>query len=250
MSDPQVPRTSSAGVALSRSLVVKIVLGLALVGVAIWLGRDFGHHLPELEKWVAARGAWGDVVFVVAAVGLTSIFVPDTVFAVAAGALFGVLWGTVLITIASLLTATVNFAVGRTLLRGAVQAWLARSPKLAAIERAVNREGLRFQFLLRLTPINPVTVSYILGATSTPFPRFIIACLGLVPALFVEVYFGYVASHVAKISGGASEHSSLHSALTIGGLLLCIGMFVYIVRVARQALAAAEESPAVAQQSK
>ncbi|HEY1597966.1 MAG TPA: VTT domain-containing protein [Pirellulales bacterium] len=219
---------------------VKVAAGGLLVAVALWVGRSFGHHIPALEDWVASQGSWGYVIFMAAVVVGTSIFVPDTAFAVMAGALFGLLWGTALMTVACLLTATVNFLLGRLFFERAVRALLARKPQLAAIERAVNREGFRFQFLLRLTPINPVTVSYVLGATAARFPTFLAACFGLVPSLFVEVYFGYVAKHVAKMSGSASEHSTLHSMLTIGGLVLCIAMLVYIVRLARRAIADSE----------
>ena len=184
----------------------------------------------------------GGLVFVLAVVALTSLFVPDTFFAVIAGILFDLAGGTVLVAIGSLLTAAVNFAVSRSLLRDAVRRVLARNPKMAAIERAVNREGLRFQLLLRLTPINPVTVSYVLGATNTRFATFITACLGLIPALFVEVYFRVVAKHVARLSGGVSEHSPLHLALTVAGLAVSVAMLVYVTRLARRASSGYEQS--------
>ncbi len=219
---------------------IKVVLGALLLVLAVTLGCAFGHHIPALEQWIAAQGAWGYVTFAGMVVVGTSLFVPDTVFAVAAGALFGVPGGTLVMTVACLLTAALDYAVARLFLQGAVHAWLARKPQLAAIERAVKREGLRFQFLLRLTPVNPVSVSYLLGAAGTRFDSFLAACLGLVPALFVEVYFGYVAKHVAKVSGGASEHSAVHTALTIAGLVACVAMLVYTIRLARRAIQDAE----------
>jgi uncharacterized membrane protein YdjX (TVP38/TMEM64 family) len=219
---------------------IKLGLGLLLIGSAVVLGRDFGHHLPAIEESIESQGPWGYVTYVLAVVVLTSAFVPDTVFAVMAGMLFGVVWGTGIMTAACRLTATLDFGLGRFFLQQAVRQWLARKPHLAAIERAVERQGFRFQFLLRLTPINPVTVSYVLGATNTRYPPCLVACLGLVPSLFVEVYFGYVAKHVAKISGKATEHSTLQSAVTIAGLLICVVVLVYVVRVARRALAECE----------
>jgi len=221
---------------------LKIVIGALLLVVAVWLGRDFGHHLPALEKWVASHGVWGFIVFVAAVVVCTSLFVPDTVFAVVAGVLFGVFWGTVVVVVGSLLTATVDFAVSRRFLQARVRRWLEANPRLATIERAVKREGLRFLFLLRLTPIHPVTVSYVLGATNTRYPTFLAACFGLIPGLFVEVYFGYVAKHVAKVSGKVSEHSTVHTALTVAGLLLCVAVLVYVTRLARRALAGYENA--------
>jgi uncharacterized membrane protein YdjX (TVP38/TMEM64 family) len=222
-----------------------LLLSLLLIA-AVWLGRYFGHHLPALENWIASHGVGGIIVFVGVVIVFTSIFVPDTLFAIIAGALFGLAWGTVVAIIASLCTATVNFLVSRLFLHETVRRWLARNPRLAAIERAVNREGFRFQFLLRLTPLHPVTVSYMLGASNTRYPTFLAACLGLIPGLAVEVYFGYVAKHVAKVAGNVGEHSALHSALTIAGLALCVVLMVYVTRLARKAIAGYEQADAQA----
>ena len=101
---------------------IKIAVAAVLIGSAVWLGRSFGHHIPALEDWVASQGAWGYVAFVVAVIVGTSIFVPDTAFAVMAGALFGVWWGTTLMTVACLLTATLNFLLGRLFFQRAVRA--------------------------------------------------------------------------------------------------------------------------------
>jgi uncharacterized membrane protein YdjX (TVP38/TMEM64 family) len=223
-------------------LALKLFAGVLLLLCVAWLGRYFGHHLPALERWIASHGALGFVVFIVAVVVCPSLFVPDTVFAVLAGILFGVFWGTLVVVVASLLTATVDFAISRQFLREKVRRWLSANPRLAAIEQAVKREGLRFLFLLRLTPIHPVTVSYVLGATNTPVSTFLAASLGLIPGLFVEVYFGYVAKHVAKVSGKVSEHSTLHTVLTIAGLVLSIALLVYVTRLARRALSGYEHA--------
>ena len=72
----------------------KVLLGLALLLAAAWLGRDFGHHLMALEGWVEGHGALGMAAFVVAAVIALSVFVPETAIAIIAGVLFGVGLGT------------------------------------------------------------------------------------------------------------------------------------------------------------
>lgn len=230
-------------IAPNPRLAIKLLSGGILIVIALWLGRHFGHRLPDLENWIASHGPLGWAVFIATIVVLTSIYFPDTLFAVSAGVLFGVLGGTVLVVIASLITATVNFVISRMLLRQRVRTWLDGSPKLAAIERAVNHEGLRFQFLLRLTPIHPVTISYMLGATNTRFVTFITACLGLIPALFVEVYFGAAAKHMAKVSGNVGEHSMMHTTLTILGLLLSVSLLIYVTRLSRRAMRQYAEAP-------
>ena len=72
------------------------------------------------------------------------------------------------------------------------------------------------------------------------FSTFLIATIGLIPGLFVEVYFGYLASHVTKVAGKASEHSTLHTVVTIVGFVVCIVLMISITRIATQALADAE----------
>lgn len=223
---------------------LKLGLGLLVLALAIWFGRDFAHHLPALEQWIASHGAWGCTVFLLALILGTSLFVPDTLFAVAAGVLFGVMWGTVIVVAGCVLTAALDYALARQFLQSLVRRWLAVNPRLAAIERAVKAEGLRFLFLLRLTPVHPVTVSYLLGASNTRFPVFLTATLGLIPALFVEVYFGYAAKHLAKVSGQVGEHSPLHTLLTVAGLALGVGLLLYVIRLARRALAGYEPAAA------
>lgn len=222
----------------------KIGLGLALLVLAIWLGRDVSDRLVALEHWETGQGAWAYVYFLAGLVLLTSLFIPDTLLAMAAGALFGVIAGTIVMVIGCLVTAALNYSIGRLLMHGTAQRVLRHSPRLAAIARAVHDEGFRFQVLLRLTPINPASVNYILGATNAHFPTFLAGCLGLVPWIIVEVYFGHVARHAALIAGRSGDRANLQTVLTVGGLLLCVALLVYIIRVARRALVEYEQSEA------
>jgi uncharacterized membrane protein YdjX (TVP38/TMEM64 family) len=219
---------------------LRCLIGLVLIGAAVWVGDDVAHHLPGLEHWVASHGTWGWIVFIAAVILCTSLYIPDTLFSVSAGILFGVAKGTAIMIVACLLTALVDFAISRRFLHAHVSRWLSANPRLASIERAVHNEGLRFLFLLRLTPIHPVTVSYLLGATTTRWGTFLLASLGLIPGLFVSVYFGFVAKQVAKVSGQVGEHSTLHTVVTIGGLVVCVAVLVYVTRLARKALRDAE----------
>ena len=216
------------------------IAGVLLLILAAWVGREVGHRIPELEAWISQQGLWGWVVFVGVTLICTSCFVPDTLFAVMAGVLYGVAGGTAIITTAVLLTATVNFTMSRWWLHELVRHWLSGRPRLAAIERAVNREGLRFLVLLRLTPLSPVAVSYLLGTTRTRFVPFLVSSLGLIPGLFVEVYLGHVARHVVGAAGAAQGHSRSHAALTLAGLVLCFALLAYVTRIARRAIAEAE----------
>lgn len=235
----QKPETSPVGGQLDtgRKVYLRILVGVVFLGLAVWAGFHIGHLLPELEKWISGHGVLGYVVFIAVVVVCTSLFVPDTVFALLAGVLFGLGWGAAAIMVASLITTGVDFGISRYFFGERGRRWLDSNPRLRAIEKAASREGLPFLFMLRLTPISPVTVSYVLGVTQTRFSVFMPAGLGLLPTLFVEVYFGYMAKHAAKLTGGVAEHSTLHLAVNFGGLAACVVFIVYVSRVARRALA-------------
>ncbi|MCW5556249.1 MAG: VTT domain-containing protein [Verrucomicrobiae bacterium] len=216
-------------------------LALAALGLLIWVGRELGHWLPAIEHWIEQQGFAGWVVFVALTVVATSLFVPATVFSVMAGILFGVPGGSLLITVAAFLAASLNFLLARRWFHAAVRRWLEHQPRLAAIERAVQREGLRFLFLIRLTPLSPVAVSYLLGTTQTRFGPFLLACAGLIPGLVVEVYLGHVAGQVVRVAGHPEAHFRAHTVLTVAGLTLCLALMAYITRIARKAIASASD---------
>lgn len=224
-----------------KKLAIGALALAVLAGVAMWLGPQLGTEIVALEQWIARQGVWGPVMFAGAIVLLTLVFIPDSLMAAAAGALFGMALG-VATTIVGVVTAQcIAFGLSRHFLHDRVHNALSDRPKLLAIEQAANREGLRLQFLLRLTPLNPVAVSHVIGITRVRFRSFLIACVGLIPGLFVEVYLGYTAKHLLKVSGHVSEHSTLHTVLTVSGLLVCMLLLAYVTRLARNALAESEQ---------
>lgn len=210
-----------------------------LIALAVWFGPHIGDEIVAIEAWIAGLGAWGPLVFTVLLIALTSMFVPDSLLAAAAGAMFGIAIGTVVTVVGVFAAQCIAFGISRHFLNDRVQRALAHRPKLAAIQRAADHEGLRLQLLLRLTPLNPVAVSHVLATTRVRFATFLVACAGLVPGLFVEVYCGYTAKHMFKVAGQVSEHSTLHTVLTIVGLVVCILLLVYVTRLARKAIAEA-----------
>lgn len=222
-------------------LVLRVVIILVLLWVAVWLGTHATEDVREFEKMVDEMGAWGPVFFLLALVILTSFFFPDSVFGLAAGVMFGLWWGTLLMVVAVSLTAVLNFWMSRKVMRGPFQRYLERHAKLKAVERAANEGGLRLVMLLRLAPINPVTVSYTLGVSEISLKTFVIGLVGMVPGLFAEVYFGVVGAHVASLAGGIHHHSVLQSVVTIGGFVVCVVGMIWIARMTRKALAEAAE---------
>ena len=222
--------------AYSRAVLPYLVVGLLLIGAIVIGGREIQHHISAIESWITKLGPWGVLAFVGLFVLATSFLLPDTVMCIIAGALFGMGWGVGAVVVGSIIAAAIQFALAQQLLRPLIQRTLAARPSLAAIQRAVSGDEFRLQVLLRLTPLNPATISYILGAAGVRFSGFLIACLALTPNLAIEVYFGHVGKHAARLVGSKARTVNLHDLAIIGGLVVCVAVMVLVSRMARKAV--------------
>jgi len=119
---------------------------------------------------------------------------------------------------------------------------VASNPNLVSIQRAVSQQEFRLQLLLRLTPISPVMISYLLGASGVRFFGFLVACTGLLPTFFLEVYFGYASKHIARMASRNELTIVMHDVLVIGGFISLVIVMVLVSRIAWQAVEAAKSS--------
>jgi uncharacterized membrane protein len=78
-----------------------------------------------------------------------------------------------------------------------------------------------------------------LGAAGVGFIRFIAACVGFMPILCLEVYFGYAGKQMAGMSGASGHTAALHDVMLFVGLAAAIIVMVIISRMARRAVEAA-----------
>ena len=70
------------------------VAGAVALALLAWQGHHLSHWLPQFERTIEGLGSWGPVVFVAAILLFGPLFVPDSVFGIAAGATFGLVPGT------------------------------------------------------------------------------------------------------------------------------------------------------------
>ncbi|MCA9233964.1 MAG: TVP38/TMEM64 family protein [Planctomycetales bacterium] len=216
------------------------VLATALLAIAYVYRTELAAWIEDLERQTANLGYWGPLAFFVLFIALTSLFFPDSVLVATAGVLFGTLLGTVTCFAGTLVVQSVAFFLSRRFLQGRVTRFIEGRPKLAVIPRVVDQQGFRLQVLLRLTPLNPVLLSYLLGTTKSRFGSFFLACMALGPVMFVQAYCGYAAKHMIKAAGRPHGHSWLETALVGGGLVACLVFLSMIIRVAKKAIADAE----------
>jgi uncharacterized membrane protein YdjX (TVP38/TMEM64 family) len=211
--------------------------GVALVLLLIPFIRNAGDEMIALQNWIGQLGIIGPIVFIAAVVLLTSIFIPFSLLSAVGGTLFGLGWGTCYMSIGMMLAAALNHQMAGRFLQKPITGFLEHLPKLLAMQQAVRSKGWRFQFILRLTPINATSVNYTLGAAGVRLSPYLIACLGAIPGIFAQVYFGHMATHLSKIISSTPPHSMTHIVVTVVGFLVVAGVMVGIGHLAKQTIA-------------
>lgn len=213
-------------------------------------------YMPEVEAFVTRLGVWGPVLFVGIFLLGTSIFVPESLFAIAAGAIFGLWMGLVWVVIAGTIAALVMFVIGRHFLRDRVESILKQHPKVRAVDAAASSAGFRLMVLLRLSPLNYTLLCYLLAVSRARFRPYLLACLGMFPGNFSTIYIGFAAKHAADLTKrvkAADGHlpagdSLVHEITIFVGLAAAIVASIVVARIAmreiRRATAMAVESAA------
>ncbi|MGN5262635.1 FAD-dependent oxidoreductase [Aeromonas hydrophila] len=207
----------------SRLLLV-LVMG-CLIGA--FFAFDLGHYLslPQLQARQAELAALVDRHFVSAALLFVAVYVVSTALSLpgaslltlAGSAVFGVVWGLLLVSFASSIGATLAFLSARFLLRD----WVERrfGDKLASLQAGMKKEGALYLLSLRLIPIFPFfLVNLLMGLTPIRVSTYYwVSQLGMLPGTFVYVLAG---SELANLtSTGNILSPGLMVALTLLGLM-------------------------------
>jgi uncharacterized membrane protein YdjX (TVP38/TMEM64 family) len=227
------------------SAKIKLMAGILLV-VALAVAAQY-FNLQGLLKsalsWTESLGAAGFAVFILIYILATVVFLPGSILTLGAGALFGVVWGSVCVSIASTLGATAAFLVGRYLARGWVEKQISGNDKFKAIDAAVAREGWKIVGLTRLSPIFPFNLlNYAFGVTQVSLRDYFFASwIGMMPGTVMYVYFGSLGKDLATL-GSQQQPSTIQWVLRTVGLIATVLVTVYVTRLAKTALDSKMES--------
>lgn len=155
-------------------------------------------------------------VFMAAYIAVAALSLPGaTILTLMAGAMFGAVAGTFIVSFASTVGASCAFLVARFLLRDWVQKKF--GPRLTPINQGIERDGRFYLFTLRLVPAFPFfVVNSLMGLTPISLRSFYwVSQIGMLPATFVYVNAG---TQLAKIEsmGGILSPTLLVSFALLG----------------------------------
>jgi uncharacterized membrane protein YdjX (TVP38/TMEM64 family) len=193
-------------------MIKKVILVLVLLGALVaYFFFDLGQIL-SLENFKASQA---DIVaakdanpvlyitgFFILYVAVTGLSVPGAaIMTLVAGALFGVLVGTIIVSFASTIGATLALLSARFVLRDWVQGKFGE--RLRAIDEGLEKDGAFYLFTLRLIPVFPFfVINLLMGLTRIKTRTFFwVSQLGMLPATIVFVNAGTQISYIESTAG-------------------------------------------------
>lgn len=217
-------------------IIILVAAAAALVTAGILL--DVNTYLRRLLDWIREVGLAGVAVFAAVYITATVLFVPGSILTLGAGFVYGVVSGTVYVSVASTIGATAAFLVGRYLARDWVAGKVSGNPRFQSIDRAVGDEGWKIVGLTRLSPIFPFNLlNYAYGLTSVRLRDYFLASwIGMFPGTVMYVYIGSLAGSLATVGAEERARTAGEWILYGVGLVATVVVTLFVTRLARRAL--------------
>ena len=227
------------------SSVIKLtVLALAAAGILI-LVKFF--HVQDLLgaslQRIRDMGPAGIGIFVLIYILSCVLFLPGAVLTLGAGAIYGVVKGSIVVSISATLGATAAFLVGRYGARAFVEGKIEGNRNFKAIDDAVARDGWKIVGLTRLSPIFPFNLlNYAYGVTKVSLRDYFLASwIGMLPGTVMYVYIGSLAGDAARAASGMplapdERTAKIQWAIRILGLCATVAAAVFAAKTAKKAL--------------
>ncbi len=212
----------------SRVFLLLVIVSL----IAVFFILDFQQYLSletlkeqqaTIESYSREHSFLAIVFYMLVYVVVTGLSLPGaTILTLAGGAVFGVLWGTVIVSFASTIGATLAFLAARFLFRDAVKSRF--GSRLQAIDEGVERDGAFYLFTLRLVPIFPFfMINLTMGLTTFKVRTFYwVSQLGMLAGTIVYVNAGTQLAKIESLSGILSP--------TLIASFVLLGMFPIIAK--------------------
>jgi uncharacterized membrane protein YdjX (TVP38/TMEM64 family)/rhodanese-related sulfurtransferase len=201
------------------ALIVALAAGLALA-----FANRGAFSQDALQHWLATAGWWAPIAFVALYAAGTVLFLPGSVLTLAAGALFGIVPGTLYSLAGATLGAVLAFLVARHLAGD----WVAQRTggRLKQLVEGVEAEGWRFVAFVRLVPLFPFNVvNYALGLTRIPLAVYALAsAVCMLPGALAYAWLGHAGR--AALAGDANAIRNGMLALAVAAALMFLPRLV------------------------
>ena len=221
--------------------MIKIIIVLVVIAALVVAAKSFDlqQGFRDMLAWISGLGPLAPLIFIALYIVICVLLLPGFIVTLGAGVLFGVVKGSIAVSIGSTLGATCAFLIGRYLARNWVSGKIAGNKKFKAIDEAVASQGWKIVLLTRLSPIFPFNLlNYAFGLTKVSLKHYFFASwVGMIPGTIMFVYVGSLAGDLAKLGTGQRTRTTGEWVLYGVGLLATLAVTIFVTRIAKKALA-------------
>ncbi len=148
-------------------------------------------RFSELPAFIEGFGVWAALIFIIIYALAPLLFIPGSILTLAAGTLFGPIFGTLYVVIGSNLGANVVFGVGRYLGED-VRKKISGTKRIEEWDDKIKKNGFLTVLYSRLIPLFPYNLlNWSLSLTSVKWrDHFFATLLGMLPGIFAYVFLG------------------------------------------------------------
>lgn len=221
-----------------RKVIVLIVILASLFGLVLVF--PVVDWLRSAVEWIQVNPTYSWPLFVVLYATATVLMLPGSVLTLAAGYVFGLGTGFAIISISSVLGATLAFLTGRYFAREWVLSKLQGIARFQALDAAIGQHSALVVFLTRLSPIFPFNLlNYALGLTQVRLLTYVlVSWVGMMPGTLLYVYLGQAGSDLTALFSGQIGESEYGALLFYFGLAASLFLVIAIARYSGRLLEA------------
>ena len=194
----------------------------------IWHGLPIRAWSLQVSQFAESHGLWGVLVFSLVYILATVFLFPCAFLTFAAGMAYG-FWALPLVVISACTGACLAFLISRHFVKNQIERLMNKRPQTQALRTALEEEGWKFMFLLRISPLIPFNLNnYFLGTIQVRFFTYLwVTLIGSLPGTLLYIYLGVLGKDI----GGAR---------TIKWALFAIGLLATFI-LARMTLKRTKE---------
>ncbi len=213
-----------------------VIVGILAGVIAVLKLFVTPERIEQLDGFVESLGVWGPLVYITVYIAGTLFFLPGLALTAVSG-VFGAVWGTVYVSIASTIGASLAFLLARTALRPMVEGWSKGHAAFRKMDEGVETHGWRMIMITRLVPIFPFNFqNYAYGLTRINFWTYVLVswiCMLPGTAAYVIAF--------SSIKDGRGDPGK--TVLLLGVAALLITLLSFVPRILKKRYQIADADP-------
>ncbi len=182
------------------------LVALFITAITLFFVMDLGQYLnlayiksqqQVINDYYVQNPVKTGLIFFISYILITGVSLPGAgIMTLAGGAIFGVVWGTILVSFGSVFGATMAFLIARYLFHDYIQHRF--SHRLERINKGIREEGDLYLFTIRFVPIFPFFIVNTLMAL-TPIKTLNFAVVSQIGMLVPTIIFVNAGTQLARI---------------------------------------------------